>query len=66
MRWAFLGMALLGLAAGTASAKEGWKTLAGKPCPAFSVEEWLNTGGERPQPKDLVGSVWMLEFLSVG
>ncbi len=66
--WGYLvvGAVVLGLWAGTAGAKEGWKGLIGKSCPSFHVEQWLNTGGLQPKPADLVGSVWMLEFLSVG
>ena len=66
MRWILVGVAVIGLWVGTASAKKGWKRLVGKPCPSLNVEWWLNTGRVDPTPKDLVGSVWMLEFLSVG
>ena len=66
MRRAVIAMAVLGLWAGAASAKEGWKRLAGKPPPAFEVQQWLNTDGADPTPKSLVGKVWMIEFLSVG
>jgi hypothetical protein len=66
MRSGVVGIAVLGLLLGTASAKEGWRTLTGKSCPPFQVESWLNTDGASPQPRDLRGRVWMLQILSVG
>lgn len=66
MRQVFLGLLVLASLAGTAHAKEGWKDFVGKRLPGFHVLRWLNTEGAAPQPKDLEGSVWMLQFLSVG
>ena len=66
MRTLLAGLVVVGAALGTANAKEGWKSLTGKPCPAWKVETWLNTDGAEPTPKTLMGKVWMLEFLSVG
>jgi len=66
MRRFLAGAAVLLLWTGVAGAKEGWKDLAGRSCPPFHVEAWLNTDGARPTPESMVGRVWVLEFLSVG
>jgi hypothetical protein len=68
MRWLLVAITVLVVSVGMASAeaKKGWKRLDGKTCPPFRVESWLNTGGAEPQPEDLAGRVWVLEFLSVG
>ena len=66
MRRLFATLVVLGVVVGSASAKEGWRNLCGEPCPSFKVATWLNTAGESPQPKGLLGTVWLLEFLSAG